>query len=35
MIAKNPEKYISFNVNISVDEYETLSGEMKQIKRQL
>ena len=35
MIAKNLEKYISFNVNITIDEYETPLGEMKQIKRQI
>ena len=34
-IAENKEKYISFNVNVTVDEYETPSGEMKQIMRQL
>ena len=35
MISENPEKYISFNVNVAVDECETPLGEMKQIKRQL
>ena len=35
VIAENKEKYISFNVNVSVNEYETPSGEIKQIKRQL
>ena len=35
VIAENPGKYISFNVNISVNEYKIPLGEMKQIKRQL
>ena len=34
MIAENMEKYISFNVNVSVDEYKTPLGETKQSKRQ-
>ena len=35
VIAENKKKDISFNVNVSVDEYKTPSGEMKQIKRYL
>ena len=35
MITENKEKYISFNVNIVVDEYEMPLGEMKQVMRQL
>ena len=35
MITENKEKYISFNINIYVDEYKTPSGETKQIKRPL
>ena len=35
VIAENKEKYISFNVNIAVDEYETPLGEMKWAMRQL
>ena len=35
VIAENKEKYISFNINVSVDKYKTPLGEMKQIKRQL
>ena len=33
MTAENKEKYIIFNVNVSVDEYETPLGETKQIER--
>ena len=35
VIAKNLEKYISFNINIAIGEYETPLGEMKWIMRQL
>ena len=35
MIAKNQEKYISFDYKVVVDEYEAPLGETKQIKRQL
>ena len=34
MIAENKEKYISFDVNVAKGEYESPSGETKQIKRQ-
>ena len=34
VIAENKEKYISFNVDVSVDEQKTPLGETKQIKRQ-
>ena len=35
IIAKNKEKYISFNVNVAIDEYETFSGGVKWVMRQL
>ena len=35
VIPDNPEKYTSFNVSVTVGEYETPLGEAKQIKRQL
>ena len=35
VIAENKEKYVSFNINVSVDEYKTPLGETMQIKRQL
>ena len=35
MTDKNPEKYISFNINVTVGEYKSPLGETKQIKRQL
>ena len=35
VIAENKKKYISFNANVAIDEYENPSGERKQITRQL
>ena len=35
VIAENKEKYISFDINVSVDEYETPLGKKKQITRGL
>ena len=35
MIAKNKEKYISFNANVVVDSYTDDSGEVKEKKIQL
>ena len=35
IIAENKEKYISFNINITVDKYKTPLGETEEIKRQL
>ena len=35
VIAENPKRYISFNINIGIGKYETTLTEMKQIKRQL
>ena len=35
VIAENKEKYISFNVNVAIDEYEIPLGETKQTMRQL
>ena len=35
VIAKNPEKYISFNISVTVGECKMPLGESKQILRQL
>ena len=35
VIAENKEKYVSFSVNIAIDEYEMPSGETKRVMRQL
>ena len=35
MIAENKEKYISFDVNVTVGEYGSPLGKKKQILRQL
>ena len=34
VIAEDKEKYVSFNVNIAIDEYEMPSGETKRVMRQ-